>query len=194
MTNNNLENKTTNHPYNSCDKVYEDKDNNVKFFLYRATRYVVDDYDDVLGSVELSHHEDLGYYKIRKLSSPYPLDVLDLTWMDKEDIFNFESNPQYQSIKQIHVNIDNLGFSYLPIGNDYFNNIQLVVYNNNSSISTIIQIKNFKTFIREHASAISKGIELVGFSPIIALILEKIANNYGINVLIRNLQNGKKHK
>lgn len=191
MTNYNLEKEENSYPYKSYGKVLEEKHGDVNFLLKSALQYLVDEYDENLSSVEASHYEDLGYYEIKNFASSHPIEVLDLTWMKKEDVFNFDQNAQCQFVRQINVNIDNLGFSHLPIDDNMFSNIQLVVCNNNSKLNIINQIKNFKSFVSEHASAMSNGIELVGFSPVIAKILEIYAKNYGIDVVSEELYRGK---
>lgn len=168
------------------DKTFKHTHNDTIFLFKRSLQYIIDDYDEYLESVELSHYEDLGYYKITNYNSPQQSEILDLTWMRKEDVFDFEKSTQHQFIKQIDVNIDNLGFSHLPIGENMFNEVKLIVHNNDSKLSVINQIKNFKSFINEHSSALSRGIELEGFSPLIEIILCKYAEKRNIKVNSQN--------
>ena len=60
-----------------------------------ALYYVIDAYDEYLGSVEQSHYDDLGYYEVANFNLPDTVDTLDLIWMKKDAIFSLEANDQF---------------------------------------------------------------------------------------------------
>lgn len=135
-----------------------------------ALYYVIDAYDEYLGSVEQSHYDDLGYYEVANFNLPDTVDTLDLIWMKKDDIFSLEANDQFQSIREIQVNIDNLGYSHLPVKSISKNGALLTINGSESKSSIIQQIKGFKSFLTDHFAYIN-SLKLVGFTPIVETLL-----------------------
>ncbi len=160
------------HPYQYYGKVLEEVHGDAVFLMKSALNYVIDDYDAYLGSVELSHYEDLGYFKVVDFQLLQDSDVLDLTWMKKDDIFILPNNVQYGFLGEVKTNIDNLGYSKLP--NNSSNHVLLTIDGSNSKSSIIHQIKDFKYFISRYSECLS-GIRLEGFSP----TLKKLLMVYG---------------
>lgn len=162
--------------------IYEEKHGDVWFLFESAMQYVVDAYDDYLGSVELSHYESLGYSEVKRYNMNFPSNTLDLTWMDKEDIFDFEKSDSHAYIENINVNIDNLDYSKLPMCEDGFNNLKMTVFKKGSKKNIIKQAKILKSFIEKHQLCLIRGVELVGFTSMEEVVLKPYLEKYGIYV------------
>lgn len=148
MINFDIEEEKKKHPYCYYGKVFEVSHNEDRFLIKSALKYVIDSYDYYLNSVEQSHYEELGYNIVKNYNIDDEKEVLDLTWMSKNDIFDFKKNKDHKRIKQINVNIDNIEYSHLPIGKEMFHDIKLVINYNNSKISSIRQAKALSSFIK----------------------------------------------
>ena len=74
-----------------------------------ALHYVIDDYDEYLGSVEQSHYEELNYNEVIDFNQLESDTTLDLTWMNKEDVFQLRSSEQYLALEKIIVNLEKHG-------------------------------------------------------------------------------------
>ena len=62
-----LEKEKKVHPYEYYGKVFVEVHNNTRFLMRSALHYVIDDYDEYLGSVEQSHYEELNYNEVQIL-------------------------------------------------------------------------------------------------------------------------------
>lgn len=176
-----LEKEKNSHPYNMYGKVFEEEHGDCKFLIKTSLDYVIDSYDSVIGSVELSHYADRGYNEVVNFQKTDVSDLLDLTWMKKEDVFTIEENEFNKIISRVFVNIDNLGFSHLPVSDYMEYGIDLKVFGNNQSKNFIRAIRDYKSFISEHESCIN-SIEFYGFSPVVERILSSYTRNMGIEV------------
>lgn len=176
MENYDLEKEKKTHPYEYYGIVFEETHNNTRFLMRSALNYVVDACDPYLGSVELSHYEKLNYNEVIDFNQPVEETFLDLTWMNKEDVFKLRKSEQYLSLEEISVNIDNLGYSTLPSGNDKYN---LRINALNSKSNYVQQIKAFINFISNNKV---NFITLNGFNRIVESILTLYANKAGIIV------------
>ena len=163
-------------------EIKEERHGNGTFYLKSGLRYIVSDNYSHIRNFRDIPTEDIDYHKVVDYDLPESADILDLTWMDSNDVFVLEENNQHKNIKELHVNADNLGYSHIPVDPYMFNNLDLVVYGNNENNNTIRRIKDFKTFIDEHIDCI-KSIKLEEFSPIIEAVLEICATNSGIEVI-----------
>lgn len=179
MNNYNLDEENNKHPFQYYGNVKEVQQGDSKFLLKSALSYVVDDYDEYLGSVEQSHYEDLGYYEVKNFNVPTGVDTLDLTWMDSDDIFDLDENEQIPFIRNLIVNIDNLGYSNLPKSAEQ---LALTVNGNNTKLSIVSQIKAFKDFVTKNRSKLT-AIQLRGFSQLMESLLAIYAKRSGIEVL-----------
>lgn len=176
-----LEKAKKRHPYDMYGKVFEEEHGDCKFLIQTALEYVIDSYDTCLNSVELSHYDVKDYCEVVNFEKTDIGDVLDLTWMKKGDIFTFEKNGFNDFISRVFVNIDNLGFSHLPVSDYMEYGIELKVFGNNQSKNFIRAIRDYKSFISEHESCIN-SIEFYGFSPVVERILSSYTRNMGIEV------------
>lgn len=185
-----LDNEKNKHPYNYYGSVFEEEHGNTKFLFKSALKYVVDDVDEYLQSVEQSHYEDLGYFKVTNFSFLEPTDILDLTWMKKNDIFCIDDSDQYHEIHEIHANVDNLAHSSLP--KNVPNKVSLVVDYSNSSLNVINQIRAFKSFVNEHVECLNH-VEFKGLSPFLEGVLSEYTKRNGIEV-VESISEEKKAK
>ncbi len=183
MGNYDLEKEKRVHPYQYYGKVFEKEHNGTKFLMRSALYYVVDDYDEYIGSIEQSHYEELDYNEVIDFNQPVEETILDLTWMDREDVFQLRSSEQYLSLEEIIVNIDNLGYSTLPSGNDKIN-LRIIALNSKSNF--IQQIKAFRDFVLNNKV---NNITLIGFNKTVESILTLYAKKVGITVNNHDLTN-----
>ena len=156
-------------------KVHEEEHNGSTFLLRDALARIVDSYDEYIGSVEQSHHEKLDYHEVTNYNLAPETDTLDLTWMEPEDVFTFYSSPQHAHVKQMEVNVDNIGSSYLTPGeNDAFHDVKIVIHNGDSKENPVAKIKAVKTFLERNGRAFSSDIQFEGFSPVLTKIFDAI--------------------
>lgn len=174
---------------NDYRNVFEEEHGNTKFLMRSAVSYVVDDYDELIDSVEQSHYEDLNYNEVIDFNKSEPDTTLDLTWMKKEDVFQLRNSEQYLTLNEIVANIDNLADSKLPSSNNVVN---LKVSALNSKINFIDQIKSFKNFVSNNEV---NSISFTGFNKAVDSILQVYAKKAGISVNKDDLTNGiQRHK
>ncbi len=192
MKNYNLEDEEKMHPYEFYGKVFEEKHGEGTFLMRSALKYVIDDYDEYISSVEVSHFEDLGYYEVINFDLPIDVSTLDLTWMRTDDVFRLEDNNQLQFIKEIQVRIDNLGYSRIPVESISDYGLLLTVNGAESKSSVVQQIKDFKWFIMKHRACLN-GIKLEGFSPVVEYLLTMYAKKCGVSIGEKVYENGR-HK
>lgn len=191
MKNFDIEKEKKMHPYNEYGKVFEVINNQDSFLVKSSLKYVVDSFDEYLNSIEQSHYEELDYNIVENYNIDDENEVLDLTWMNKKDVFDFKKNNKHKDIRQINVNIDNIEYSYLPIGEEMFHDIKLVLKNNNSNLSIVKQLSALKSFIKNNGNCLSEEMELIGFPNLIANLLSLLASNYGIEVQTVQKENNK---
>ena len=172
-----LEKEKKVHPYEYYGKVFVEVHNNTRFLMRSALHYVIDDYDEYLGSVEQSHYEELNYNEVIDFNQLESDATLDLTWMNKEDVFQLRSSEQYLALEKIIVNIDNLGYSSLPSSNDAPN---LKICALNSKTNFIQQIKAFRNFVLNNKI---NTITFIGFNQVVERILMLYAKKAGITVV-----------
>ena len=173
-----LEKEKNAHPYDIYGgNVIEEIHGNKKFLLKQAMHYFVDAYG-FDGSIDLSHYETGNYYEV---CDNIPLDddfeSLDLTWMDSNDIVDFNSyrGEHHKLVKSIDMNINNMAFSHL----DSMDKVTLNVYPGESNIGLIKQIQGFKYFLHCNDDVVA-GLNLIGFSSIMTTILSNYAERYGL--------------
>ena len=175
-----MKNDSLNENENQTSKIYGNAHvetcENVDFILRDAQKYVVDDYDEELGSVELSHYEKAGYENVVDYYPKNDIEILNLTWMNPKDSFRLEENKRNQFIRQIIVNIDNLKSSLLSEGN--FNDVELIVHNSNLNI--VKQVQYLKSFLKHNASYL-KSVKLEGYSYVSAKLLDNVINDFNLN-------------
>lgn len=154
-------------------EVYEEEHNGATFLLKDALATVIDDYDEYINSIEQSHHEKLDYREVTNYKLAPEADTLDLTWMEPEDVFTFYSSPQHAQVKQMEVNIDNIGSSYLTPGEDSaFHDLKIVIHNGNSKENPVAKIKAVRSFLERNSRALSDDIQFEGFSPALTKIFD----------------------
>ena len=185
MINYNISKEREKHPYKYYGKVFEVSYQDTDFIARTALRYIVDDYDEYLGSIEQSHYEEAGFNVIYNYNQFEESNELDFTWMHKNDIFKIERNDQNKRIRKVKSNIDNLAYSELPVGEDMFHDLDLEIFDNESKMTLINKVRFFKEFIKEHRKALSGNLVLEGFSPITRVILKEYAKEYGLQVKTR---------
>lgn len=183
MRNYNIEEVKKEHPYQYYGSVFEHEVGDTTFLMTSALEYVVDEYDETLNSIEISHYEELGYNIVRNYNSESIIERLDLTWMNKDDIFTFYENEEHSYIREIHVNIDNMRYSTLPTDEMMFNDVRLIIYNDNSKLNILQQIKVIDAFIEQHTKCLKRGVMFLGFSPISFTILSQYVRKYGIEII-----------
>ena len=159
------------------------------FKLEQAMEYIIDDYDEYLGSVELSHYEALNYYNVTdyKPLDATTMDTLDLTWVSSNDVIDLsylsfqEEEKQYLAyVSKIIVNIDALTYGRIK----GMHNFTLEVHNSDVKLSVINQVKTLKKFL-ENTKDIS-AVKFVGYSPIMEAILSQVAKSCEIEVKKEN--------
>ena len=190
MINYNISKEREKHPYKYYGKIFEVSYQDTDFVLRSALNYVVDDYDEYLGSVEQSHYEEAGFNIVYNYNQFEESNELDFTWMHNNDIFRIVENDQNKRIRTVKTNIDNLGYSTLPVENDMFQDIDLEVYDNESKMSIFNKVRFFNEFISKHRKALSGNIVLEGFGPITRVVLKEYAKEYGLRVVDKH----QKHK
>lgn len=178
MNNYDYEIEKNKHPYREAN-VLEEKHGNATFLLRDSLSYVVDSYDENIASIELSHYENNGYKEVVNFNTESDESTLDLTWMNENDVFTLQLNEQYPSIKEIKVNIDNLGYSFLPYSEDLLKSFNVIINGKNQKKNIISQIKDFTYFIISN-NQLLKGIKLEGFNPAIETLLSAIAKKHGV--------------
>ena len=185
MINYNISKEREKHPYKYYGKIFEVSYQDTDFIARTALNYVVDDYDEYLGSIEQSHYEEAGFNIIYNYNQFEESNELDFTWMHKNDIFKIARNDQNKRIRKVKSNIDNLGYSTLPVGEDMFHDLDLEIFDNESQMTLINKVRFFKQFIKENRKALSGNLVLEGFSPITRVILKEYAKEYGLQVKTR---------
>ncbi len=173
-----LEKEKKKHPHDIYGGIVtEEIHDNKKFLLKQIMHYVVDAYG-YGGSIELSHYERGNYYEV---CDYIPLDEnvesLDLTWMDSDDIVNFDSyrGEHHKLVKSVDINIDNMGCSHI----DSMKGIVLNVHPGNNDIGIIQQVRDFNYFLHCNDDIISE-LNLIDFKPLTAAILSNYAERYRI--------------
>lgn len=127
-------------------KIYSYQHNGITYYLQDATKYVVDDYDEVIGSVELSHYENLGYKNI--IGYEEDVDSIDLTWMSPFDSISLKVN---ENLKNITLSSETLNEFYCKNLNGEINfNIQLV-----PNLKSFSNLRRFMPFIKKTNSNVS---------------------------------------
>lgn len=173
------------HSYGTEGNVNAISFNNKQYVLVDALGYVIDDYDEAIGSVELSHYESLGYRIVKAvdvLACDENLDLLDFTWMNSDDTIELEKSPLNQMIKRININIDNLDYITLPIEEGQLQNFGININAQNSKLNMIKTIKIMKNFIENYNEGITEGINLYGFDYAMTKIITHIAKKYNVEV------------
>lgn len=150
--------------------------NGREFTFKKYARYVIDEYDEYLQSIEQSHYEDNTYkILINYGESAENSQVLDLTWMKEEDIIRINPNSINPDIKEIRVNINNIdGFALTS--NLRFNNPSIIVFDN-KNIRSSEKIMIFQDFIKENQT-IANNIKVEGFGKVMKPLLEGYINYY----------------
>lgn len=178
------------HPYSTEGTVTKKEYKNKQYVLTSAQQYIIDDYDEYLGNVELSHYEELGYNIVRAfdiLEVDENFDQLDFSWMDNEDIIQLEKSPLNKNIKRINVNVDNLEYASLPIGEEQLQEFSVSVQGKDSKLSSLKAIKAINKFISSYNTGITEGIEFIGFNPIMMQIITAIAKKYNVEVKFEDI-------
>lgn len=175
------------HPYDDTAESWIEEHNGIIFYLKNALKYVIDDYDEYLGSVELSHYERLNYNEVtdfnyRKIANNKIPDTLDLTWMKPKDIFKLDDSYQYRTITRVIANVDNLYGSCLSNSNEG-KKVKVVINKGNSMKLLTKQIAYIIWFARSNGKEI-KEIELAGYSPLEEKIILFAAKRKGIDSII----------
>ena len=188
MANYNIEKERSEIPFLYCGIVIETTFENTKYLLKSATEYVREK-DPYIANFEFPHYVDLGYYFV----SNFELlnkddDKLDLSWMSKDDYIALKGSSQYEQIKSIKVNIDNLSSSYFPRKKSNKKDITLSLNGIYTKMNTAQQIVLYRDFI-SHNSDCFEGVEFIGFSPVVKDILGAYSKKLGVNVI-----NEEKHK
>ena len=170
MKNYDIEKEIKRYPKEYGCKVFEEKHGDGEFLMRNALLYMIDSYDDAISSVELSHYEKLDYNEVVNFDLPETADTLDLTWMDENDSFVLDKSEQIYKIDEIIANIDNIGYSYLPIDSKNDKKFIITIKGENAKKKKIQQIKDFKHFVEWNFKYIKK-INIEGFTPIMEAIL-----------------------
>ena len=140
----------------------------VLYIIRNAHRRVIDDYDEALASVELSHHEALGY---RMIESETPdAEVLDFRFAKPEDYITVEDD---QKAKLVYLKSSNVRYAeaYAPSMAKY--DITLDTNIPDLVISTRIFLKTNKECI---SGMNFQGVE----NNTIKDLLTKMCNKYGV--------------
>ena len=130
--------------------------NGIIYIISPAFHSVVDDYDENLGSIELSHRESSGYslisgYKVKK--NNLIQDCLDFTFAKTEDIIELKVD---ENIENIKLNSINLRYSTIESTKKLNFNI---VFDNNVFDNAL----SFRMFIENNRDII-KSINFEGLS------------------------------
>ena len=127
-------------------KIYSYQYNGITYYLQDATKYVVDDYDEFTGSVELSHYEGLGYKNI--IGYEEDVDGIDLTWMSPFDSIDLMAN---ENLKSISLSSENLNEFYCKNLNGEINfDIHLV-----PNLKSFSNLRRLIPFIKKTNSNVS---------------------------------------
>ena len=117
----------------------------VVYYYEKPARYVIDSYDDAIGSVELSHHESLGYSIIKGYKGD--TDTLDFTFARPQDEIRVKCD---DGIKNIKLNASHLRYATIKCSHpldikvvvdtgkiDRWRGLQVFVKNNKEIIKSI---------------------------------------------------------
>ncbi len=153
----------------STENTYEEKHGDVVFLFRKALQ--------IISEGKINHPKDLGYSEIVNFALPYDKRVLDLTWMNDNDLFCFDNATNLEFIDEVAVNIDNLGFSHFPLLKISDRKFDLTVDCNKLQPIPIRQIKELNYFLSKNSDYISK-VNFKGLSPIMEAQFNKIVKKY----------------
>ena len=117
---------------------FEQTRNGVKYHCQPAWKLVVDDYDPVIGSIELSHRETKGYSVVDSYCCPDKRTVseLDFTFAKPQDVINVKLD---DNIKKVKINATNLRYTKLEGKHTVFVNVVV----NTGTVDTLLGLKRF---------------------------------------------------
>lgn len=141
----------------------------VSFHLRRATEYVIDDYDQYLGSVELSHYEDLGYDIVTGYSGD--VSTIDLTWVKKEDVIELKTN---ENLERVFINC--LNSKTAKFYSDNSISFEMIV-----NCNVVVAGSALKRFLANNASKINNINFYNVTNVIVKRYLEELCHSYGIS-------------
>ena len=128
----------------------------------------------------------MGFSTLINYSLPDDSEILDLTWMRPNDFIKLHKNSQHKFIKEVSINIDNLYLSTLVMGEEFFNDIKLIINCNNTDLSLVKQARALKDFIRIHKNCLSGGVQLNNFDHLTELVLGHYIKNNGTELVSDN--------
>ena len=182
MANYSIEKERSEIPFLYCGRVIETTYGNTKYLLKSATEYVREK-DPFIANFEFPHYVDLGYYFVSNFDlSKEDDDTLDLSWMSKEDYVALRHSNQYEQIKKIKVNIDNLTSSYFPRKESNTKDITLTLNGLYSKLNAAQQIVLYRDFL-SHNSDCFESVEFVGFRPVVTELLGAYSEKLDVNVV-----------
>lgn len=119
--------------------------NEIYYYREPAMGYVIDSYDPYIGSVELSHHEYMGYNLIERYNNYEGKPELDFRFAELQDVIDLKLGEEIQSIIIKSSNLKYASFSgEQPINFNIFVDTNLVE-----------TVNNLKIFISKHKAMIN---------------------------------------
>lgn len=138
----------------------------ISYVVSPVIKFIVDDYDSGIGSVELSHNEYMGYNLIETYYNKHDGNELDFSFAELQDVINMEVGDEIQSII---LKTSNLKYTYLSGAN-------LIDYTIIVDSDLIETVFNLRTFFKNNGDSIN-SIKFVNVpSKTIQVLLKKICN------------------
>lgn len=164
-------------------KHYEEIHQNIKYLFEQAIYY---NDDGALGKekVLLLNYYSLVNFKILGENNLTIFDTLDLTWMNKKNtIAMMPGNKQYEEIKNIKVNVENLCGSFLPRKESNQRDINIIIYPGDTKLNYLKQKEIINEFIAMNWDVIN-SITLKDFNPVSFMLLSAFIERKDVKLII----------
>lgn len=119
--------------------------NRICYDIEPVMKYVIDDYDSYIGSVELSHYEYAGYNLIERYDNYEDKTELDFRFAELQDVINLKLGEEIQSII---IKSSNLRYAS-------FSGEQPINFNIDVDTDLIETVNNLRIFISKHKDMIN---------------------------------------
>ena len=119
--------------------------NDIYYYIEPVMKYVIDDYDSYTGSVELSHHEYMGYNLIERYHNDKGKPELDFRFAELQDVIDLKLGEEIQSVI---VKSSNLRYAS-------FSGERPIDFNIDVDTDFIETMNNIRIFIGKHKDIIN---------------------------------------
>ena len=181
MKNYSFKEESNRHPYKYYGGISEVFYKGVSYLVKHDMEYIIDDYDPYIESVEQSHYEPSDYRYVDDYNILDDTDTLDFTWLSPIDFVDIKYHSDYEQIKNIRMNINNMPYSFLPRQNKD-KQLSLTVCNGKNSKNLLKQVYSLNKFIKRNKDRFNT-VSFEGFSSITEQVLSVYAERNGIKVL-----------